>query len=92
MNPELLDRARYGLRNGTLPSDISRVFGGTSAGGTCPLCGAPIFLGTVEIELESEATNLEVSLHPECHLALVLARQMVQSEEAVSALPYGFPW
>jgi hypothetical protein len=90
MNPKLLDCALRALRCGTLPPDDARVFGAKSAGTVCAVCGESITVGSEQIDLESETTNLKASVHPACHIAWHHA--LVETGQPVSVLPHGLPW
>lgn len=76
VDPNLLERARRGLLEGTLPSEDCRAFGGAGSGSACALCGEIIGEGSVEIELECDSFALQVTLHGLCHVVWMHARQM----------------
>ena len=69
MDTELLDRARRGLLNGTLPIDDATATGGKGSGSTCAVCNQPIKPETVQIDLESKATDARIPVHANCHIA-----------------------
>ncbi len=73
MNPDLVARARHGLRDGTLPVSDTTVCGTKSAGATCFVCNETISAGSTMIELERQPKN--VPMHPECYMAWDYARK-----------------
>jgi len=65
----LLERARRAIAAHELPpAVISRVWGGRGSGHPCSLCGQPIGLNDVEIELEGVDAADSVRFHSGCHL------------------------
>lgn len=64
----LLERARRAIAAHELPRRASpRVWGGRGSGQTCSLCGRPIGVNEVEIELEGVQTAAGVRFHSNCH-------------------------
>jgi hypothetical protein len=81
MNPQLLDRARQGVLDGTLPAaDNVTSRGGPTSGATCSVCDERIPPKALVIEVTEESNpGRSYCMHVECHAAWRTAALAIQS-------------